>query len=66
MVLVLNFIKFFRNDLNDLLLRSYQFSYDAGILTDKQREALLFSYLNAIKTHYYNRAIVPYNLIKYY
>ena len=28
------FYKFFWNDLNDLLLQSYQFSYDAGVLID--------------------------------
>ena len=36
------FYKFFRNDLNDLLLQSYQFSYDVGVLTDTQRKPLLF------------------------
>ena len=32
------FIKFVWNDLNDLLLRSYQFSCDAGVLVDTQCE----------------------------
>ena len=32
------FYKYFWNDLNDLLLQSYQFSFDAGVLTDTQRE----------------------------
>ena len=35
------FYKFFWNDLNDLLLESYQFSYDAGVLTDTQREGII-------------------------
>ena len=34
------FYKFFWNDINDLLLQSYQFSYDDGILTDTQREGI--------------------------
>ena len=35
------FYKFFWNDLNDLLLQNYQFSYDAGVLTDTQREGII-------------------------
>ena len=35
------FHKFFWNDLNDLLLESYQFSYDAGVLADTQREGII-------------------------
>ena len=41
MVLVLNFIRFFWNDLNDLLQRSYQFLFDAGFLTYTQREGII-------------------------
>ena len=35
------FYTFFWNDLNDLLLQSYQFSYNAGVLTDTQREGII-------------------------
>ena len=35
------FYKLFWNDLNDLLLESYQFLYDAGVLTDTQREGII-------------------------
>ena len=35
------FYKFFWNDLNDLLLQRYQFSYDAGVLIDTQRESII-------------------------
>ena len=35
------FYKCFWNDLNDLLLQSDQFSYDAGVLTDTQREGII-------------------------
>ena len=35
------FYKCFWNDINDLLLQSYQFSYDAGVLTDTQREGII-------------------------
>ena len=31
---------FFWNDLDDLFLQSYQFLYDAGVLTDTQRESI--------------------------
>ena len=37
----LEFYKVFWNDLNDLLLQSFQFSYDAGVLTDTQREGII-------------------------
>ena len=40
MVLVLNYRSFW-NDLNDLLLKRYQFSYDAAVLTDIQREGII-------------------------
>ena len=35
------FYKCFWNDINDLLLQSYQFSYDVGVLTDTQREGII-------------------------
>ena len=35
------FYKLFWNDLIDLLLQSYQFSYDAGVFTDTQREGII-------------------------
>ena len=35
------FYKYFWNDLNDLLLQRYQFSYNAGVLTDTQREGII-------------------------
>ena len=35
------FYKCFWNDINDLLLQSNQFSYDAGVLTDTQREDII-------------------------
>ena len=35
------FYKFCWNDLNDLLLQSYHFSCDAGVLTDTQREGII-------------------------
>ena len=35
------FYRCFWNDLNDLLLQSYQFSHDAGVLTDTQREGII-------------------------
>ena len=37
----MEFYKFCWNDLNDLLLQSYKFSYDAGVLTDTQREDII-------------------------
>ena len=37
----MEFYKFFWNDLNDLLLQTYQFSYDVGVLTDTQREVII-------------------------
>ena len=37
----MEFYKCFWNDINDLLLQSYQFSYDAGVLTDTQREGII-------------------------
>ena len=37
------FYKIFWNDLHDLLLQCFQFSYDAGVLTDKQREGIIIS-----------------------
>ena len=40
-LLVIEFYKFFWNDPNNLLLQSYQFSYDAGVLTDTQREDII-------------------------
>ena len=34
------FYKVFWNDLHGLLVQSYQFSYDAGVLIDTQRESI--------------------------
>ena len=39
--LVWNFIKFFGMISNNLLLQSYQFLYEAGILTDANREGVI-------------------------
>ena len=36
------FYKFFWNNLNDLLLQSYQFLKDAGVFTDTQCEGIIF------------------------
>ena len=45
----MEFYKFFWNDLDDLLLQSYQFSYDASVLTDIQRESIIILILKRNK-----------------
>ena len=59
------FYKCFWNDINDLHLQSYQFSYDAGVLIDTQREGIIILIPKRNKNPITTIRLSSYNLIEY-
>ena len=60
------FYKMFWNDFNDILLKSYQFSYDAGVLTDTLRKGpiILICKRNKDPLLPFTIELLSYNLIE--